>query len=183
MKPSADIKKDGARDFLSSNKNTHLLIGSILSVIQPQLYIAGMTAFKALMESKGLVSEEEALLSALDVWGNPFSALSVVSNRETPLHRDIFGRPEWMDLLIALGSYKHGRLELPGLGLRFKYNNRTALAFSGRLLLHAAVCDGDRACIAYYMRDNVMNTLSIPIPLWQNVKEFDQMYLRVADPE
>jgi len=183
MKPSADIKKQPARDFLLSMRYSNLLVAGILAIIQPQLFLAGMRAFTTLMKSNGLVNEEEAMHSALDLWGNPFSAISIISNRDTPLHRDSFGRPEWMDLLLAIGRYDHGRLELPGLGIRFKYNHRAAMAFSGRLLLHGATCDGDRACIAYYMRDNVMNTLSIPIPQWFNVKEIDTAFAHVGDLE
>ena len=73
-------------------------------------------------------------------------------------------------MLIALGEYDHGRLSLPGLGLVLRYNPSTVAAFSGKILQHGATCPGNRACIAYYMRDNVLERLKEPHINWTNIK-------------
>jgi len=71
-------------------------------------------------------------------------------------------------MLLAVGEYENGRIEFPGLGIRFKYNPGTALAFTGRVLQHGATCPGDRACITYHMKENVFDELGITKPSWAN---------------
>lgn len=175
MKVSAGLKvPDGpAVQWLRDTKSFTSLAGGILSIIQPELYELGRNALKALYECPEMVDCPEQLLRALDVWCSPFSALSVITNRVTPLHRDIQGRPEWYDMLIALGDYQHGRLSLPGLGLICRYNPGTVIAFSGKILQHGATCCGERACIAYYMRDNVLDRIRAPMITWPNVKLYE----------
>jgi hypothetical protein len=46
------------------------------------------------------------------------------------------------------------------------------IAFSGAAFEHGANCDGDRACIAFYMKDNVMNRLGLPIATWLDIREY-----------
>ena len=96
----------------------------------------------------------------LEVWKLPVHALCIISNRETCLHRDMFGRIDCLDMLIALGEYKDGRMELPGLGLRLLYDPGCLLAFSGRLFRHGSFCKPNRACIAYYIREKIFDRLS-----------------------
>ena len=78
-----------------------------------------------------LCKEPEELIQILQLWHSPFSAVSVISNRSTPLLWDTGGRAQWFDFLIALGDYQHGRFGIPGLGVFLKYNPGTDLAFSG----------------------------------------------------
>lgn len=109
----------------------------------------------------------------LEQWAAPFNAMSIISNRESPIHRDPGSRPAWSDLLLALGEYQDGRLELPGLGLLYRYNPGTIVGFSGCAFAHGAKCDGDRACIAWYMKDNVMKRLGLPVCGWADVKNLE----------
>jgi len=128
-----------------------------------------------LLSNPTVCKESEALVQILQLWYCPFSAVSVISNRSTLLHRDTGGRPQWLDFLIVIGDYQHGRFEVPGLGLTFKYNPGTALAFSGKIFRHGAHCDGDRACIAFYMRDNVLERLGLPVGSWLNGSQYDAL--------
>ena len=57
---------------------------------------------------------------------------------------------------MALGNYENGRFEVPGLGLCLAYDAGTVIAMSGKLFRHRSHCESNRACIAYYMRDNVL---------------------------
>ena len=159
-----------AASWLKNTNDFTALIGGILSIILPDLYKLGCKALRNLVKNPSLTDNPVGLLCALKSWYTPFSAVSVISNRITPLHRDLQGWPEWFDMLIALGEYLHGRLSLPGLGLILRYNPGTVAAFSGKILQHGAMCNGNRACIAYYMRDNVLEQLQEPHISWTNVQ-------------
>lgn len=77
-----------------------------------------------------------------------------------------------MDLLVALGKYQEGIMTLPGLGVKLLYNPGTVVGISGRVLQHGVECDGERACLAYYMRDKVHERLGVRAPSWFNVDMF-----------
>ena len=176
LKVSADLTKPNAvLEWLKKCSLPFALIGGILSIIQPELYNAGWEALKKLSEDPGLCDKPKRLLEVLSTWYTPFSALAVISNQSTPLHRDTGGRPEWLDLMVALGVYEHGRFAVPGLGYTFKYNPGTIVAFLGKIFRHGAECAGDRACIAFNMCDNVLNQLGIPIGSWLLTSDFEHL--------
>ena len=77
-----------------------------------------------------------------------------------------------MDILVALGEYENGRIEFPGLGSRLKYDPGTIVAFTGRVLQHGSNCPGDRACIVYHMKLNVVEELGVTLPSWVNESTF-----------
>lgn len=160
--------------WLVETEDAMALIGGILSIAQPELYQVGRQAMQRLADHRGelLPTQTKELMEALEHWWTPFNAITVVSNRDTPLHRDLGGRPGWSDLLVALGSYKNGRFEIPALGIIYRYNPGTVICFSGTAFEHGAHCDGDRACVAFYMKDSVMNTLGVPIAGRLNVEEY-----------
>ena len=150
MKVSPHLKsRTGlATSWLQQTKNFTALVGGILSIIQLDLYQLGYQALRDLANNPNSTDSPVELLCALQSWYSPFSALSVISNCIMPLHRDLQGRPEWFDMLIALGEYDHGRLSLPGLGLVLWYNPGAIAAFSRKILQHGATCPGNCACIA-----------------------------------
>lgn len=119
-----------------------------------------------------LVDNPEHLQHALRYWNIPFTAVGIISNRATPFHRDPFGRREWFDFLLGLGDYDDGRFEVGTLGLRLEYNPGCGLLFSGKLLRHGAYCPSPRACVAFYMRDNVQERMSPDVPLYTKIKDF-----------
>ena len=159
-----------AADFLGATAETFALIGAILSIIQPDLYDVGMEGLKVLYRDPSLVETPEILREVLNLWMVPFSGLSVISNRITPLHRDCNGRKEWMDLLVALGRYHQGLFCIPGLGLELLYNPGTVVGIAGKVLQHGVECNGERACLAFYMRDRVHERLGLRAPRWFNVE-------------
>ena len=166
-------RNGSAISWLKQTKDFTALAGSILSIIQPDLYHLSCQTLHDLSGDPDLTDNPLALLCALQTWYSPFLALSIISNRLMPFHRDLQGRPEWFDMLIAVGKYDHGRLSLPGLGLILRYNPGTVAAFSGKIMQHGATCTGNHACIAYYMRDNVLAWLKEPHINWTDVKLYN----------
>ena len=77
-----------------------------------------------------------------------------------------------MDILVALGEYENGRIEFPGLGSRLRDDPGTIVAFTGRVLQHGPNCPGDRACIVYHMKLNVVEELGVTLPSWVNESTF-----------
>ena len=102
-------------NWLADTKDITALIGGIMSIVQPELYSIGRQALEHLANHKDdlLPTQAEELLDVLEHWWTPFNAMTVISNRETPLHRDLGSRPSWSDLLVALGNYENGRFALP----------------------------------------------------------------------
>lgn len=115
-----------------------------------------------------ITDKTNKLPTILKSWTSPFTALSVIINRETPYHRDNGSCHAWMDILLTVGDYQDGRIEFPGLGFRLKYDSGTLVALTGRLVRHGANFRGHRACIAYYMRQNVSEAVGAGTPSWMN---------------
>lgn len=164
---SEDLARENLTcEWLRKNRLPFALIGGILSIIQPDLFDMGIQALQILESDPKLCDNPERLRELLKIWHVPFSAISVITNRVTPLHCDTGGRPEWMDLLLALGEYDNGRFSVPAFGYTFKYNPGTIVALSSKIFRHGATCEGNRAVIAFYMRDNVLNRLGLPCGTW-----------------
>lgn len=152
-------------------KTHSAIIGGILSIVHPKQYLAGTSSLKVLHQQPEHVIDSGRLKEILNDWSTPFQAISIISNRITPPHRDTKGVKRWMDILVAVGAYQTGWLGLRGLGVKFDYAPGTVIAMPGRVLTHAAECDGDRACIAYYMRENVTDRLWGKTGTWATLED------------
>jgi hypothetical protein len=162
-------------EWLSSIMETSALIGAILSIIHPELYHSGRDTLLALARQPTKVKEADLYVNLLQYWSSGFSGMSVISNRECPMHRDIQARKPWYDILATFGDYKDGRLELPNLGIRLEYNPGTVVGLAGRVVRHGvAHCTGNRVCLAYYMRDTVHERAGIQAPGWMNGSVYDR---------
>ncbi|KAI0070516.1 hypothetical protein K474DRAFT_1631723 [Panus rudis PR-1116 ss-1] len=127
-------------------KEAGAIISGILRIIHPEQY-------RMAYEMRSELLRQDHVASTLRRWPYIFSALSLISNRETPLHRDRSGRHEWYDILISVGNYARAEFQLSSLGFRTDNTPGTLLAFSGSAIRHGAgEADGDRACYALYMR-------------------------------
>jgi len=139
-----------------------MLVNAILRVVHPELYFMARGAMEKL-------HEEAELTELLEIWASVFNGCQILSNRETPLHRDNNSCWEWYDLLCSIGPYADASFELPGVGLRFPYDTGVIVAICGRILRHGvSVANGDRICIAYYMRENVQRRLSSQLATWNH---------------
>jgi hypothetical protein len=166
---SATLKFEDSpgRQWLQANTELLAQCSRFLSIIHPEQWKIGDTAISRL----GPVTMRDAhnLPGAIQDWIVPFSGLSVISNQETPLHRDVQGRQNWFDILATFGKYTEGRMELPGIGYQLEYNPGTIVAIAGKTVVHGVgKCNADRVCIVYYMRDKVHKQLGIPAGGWAN---------------
>jgi hypothetical protein len=135
---------------------TNCLVSAILKIIHPDLYIAGRECLLKLLEGPDCVEDPDNVKEIALLWSSVFNAMSVISNRSSPPHRDPKTRSEWYDILLTVGPYSVAWLDLPATGLRLLYKSGTFVAFSGKFLRHGVEpVDGERVCVAYYMRDNV----------------------------
>jgi hypothetical protein len=163
LKPSASLKLEnsntGGRAWLCDIAESSALISAVLRVVHPDQYLMGRSAIEKM-------GEREPLIAVLAIWISVFNAVQILSNRETPRHRDR-SSPPWYDILTTVGPYQSAMFELPGVGLRFPYNSGTIISLCGRILRHGvSEADGDRVCLAYYMRENVQRRLGSTFAGW-----------------
>lgn len=146
------------------------LMGAILKIIHPELYKAGIQALRTLQQHPEMVNQSNELLEVLQLWSSPFSGYSVISNRETPVHRDNSAQQEWYDLLVTIGPYHSAVLMLPSIGVSLQYNSGTVVGLGGKVVSHGVEApEGDRICIAHYMRDQVHERLQVKGPEWMQL--------------
>jgi len=135
-------------------------------VISPELYDAGRSAVIELQGGTGLWQVHDVIQS----WGSVWVGLAVIVNRLTPLHRDWGGAPPIYDFLVSAGTHDTCTLDVPDIGAKFKYSPGTVVPICGKALRHgvAGWSGGERICLAYFMKDAVLDRLHQPRPSWPN---------------
>lgn len=143
----------------------------VLAITHPEQYETGLEALKIFTENPGMMREPEHFSRAIQAWWSPFSAVSVIANRRTPVHRDNNSRANWYDLLMTIGNYSGLDIHFPGLDARFSYNNGTVLAFCGKVLRHEVdeIRWGRRVCFAWFMRETIRERLNLEGGTFSNV--------------
>ncbi|KAI0344907.1 hypothetical protein BDW22DRAFT_1326555 [Trametopsis cervina] len=106
--------------------------------------------------------EDERFKDCFDTWTYPGHGLAIISNRQTPLHRDRKTSTGMYDLLATCGKYNDGDFMIEELGLRLRYKSGTMIGLAGGLLRHGAeVGDGERVAFASFMRQELMEAVGI----------------------
>ena len=120
------------------------------------LYIIHPAQYEMAWKVKQELLFNGSCAETLAVWPSVFTAMSVISNRETPYHRDSQSRMCWYDMLTSVGPYKDAPLYLSPLGIRIHNPPGTICAFSGMALRHGVRYTPDpRISFAMYLRENV----------------------------
>ena len=150
-------------EWLMGNQRFLFIITSVLAVVHRQQYEAGFAMLARIRAHPELLREPEEVWKVLSTWCCPFTGVSVISNRQTPSHRDAQTNPYWYDILSTMGTYTNLRFHLKSLGLSFSYRPGTVVALCGKILSHEAdaIEYGDRACFAWFMREDVRNYLGV----------------------
>ena len=169
MEVGASLRKPAAQAWIAEIEETMALLGGILAVINPAQYRAGIACIEAIAENHSQIAKSETLKDLLSDWSSPFNVISVMNNRDSPLHRDNGGGYSTMDMLISVGEYSNCLFSVPGLGAEFWNRSGSVVALAGRVVRHGASADGERLCIAQYSRETVFEELDIPEPDWISV--------------
>ncbi|KAG2133591.1 uncharacterized protein EDB93DRAFT_1093242, partial [Suillus bovinus] len=129
-----------------------------LRIMHPEQYWAGLQTFSSLgeqAESKELPRMSEIL----EYWASVFNTLSIISNRQTPYHRDHLSIPECFDILTTVGNYSNARMSMPSRVWVYDWIFRHGV--------HEV--EGDRVGWAWYMRDSVHIYAGVPSCRWARV--------------
>lgn len=144
--PSASWYHPSTIDWAQDSKESGALFSALLRVAHPVQYEDGFeTLFRA-------AERHERVAEALKDWPMVYHALHIISNRQSPFHRDISSQPTWFDLLITLGSYQRAQLAARNIGMQLSYKPGTAVFLSSYLVHHGvSEVTPDRLCYAFFM--------------------------------
>src|ERR1700704_5814365 len=156
MEVAAELQKPELREWLRTVQDDFAFLGGVLSVINPAQYEAGVSTVKSIHTCLPQIQKNENLPELLENWTSPCIGMSLMSNRDSLLHRDNGASYSSMDMLASVGRYSVGRLSVPRLGLECSYNSGTVVAFAGRVIQHGATSDSERLCMSFYLRENVL---------------------------
>jgi hypothetical protein len=159
--------------WLEETSESFALMGAVLSIVHPELYEIGWEVLKKIANNPEMVKDGEDVLKVLRLWTTPFSGYGLISNCTTPLHRDNNSQGPWYDCLTTIGEYEPGaRLKLKNIGLELDYASGTMVFLLGKLVRHGtSEVNGDRVCIAQYMRDNVHERMRVRSADWTTVSK------------
>jgi hypothetical protein len=144
-----------------------------LALTHRPLYLAGHEAISKVKRPKALGIKIKTH-QHVDSWNSAFTGISVIANRVTPRHRDSGGSFPWCDLLFSAGRHRGAFLGLDDIGAELSYNPGTAVALCGKVLSHSLPgwMDGERICIAYFMRNMVHDRLKVYHPEWSTQAQY-----------
>jgi len=170
MEVGAELRKEAGPKWVRLMERTTAFLGAVLAAAHPATFDTGMKCVQAIGTGKK-VAKTENLEELMDIWSSPFTTMSLMSNRDSPQHRDTGATHTCMDWLVSVGTYKSGHFQLPGLGLTLWYRPGTVIGLLGRVVRHGAVAFGGRLCFAQYLRESVLKTLGIAEPDWVNIAD------------
>ncbi|TEB06402.1 hypothetical protein FA13DRAFT_1807111 [Coprinellus micaceus] len=137
LMPSSILRQESGIAFLQETHVAAGIVGAMLSIIHPEVYEAHLLVLLEMHWMRNCLADPEF-------------------TKATEFHRDNKGGGMLPDVLSMYGSYQRGRLEIPLLGARFVYNPGTNIVFPGYMMEHgASKMDGERVCIASFLRLNV----------------------------
>ena len=159
--------------YLRNDHESLSLLGAVLALIHPQLAAIGLSVLRGFQKDLIRTSTTKHLGPVKLLYPSPSTAFSIISNRETHLHRDGRGYSPYYDVVTTLGDYTNGRFEVPGIGLRFKYNPGTIVGICGKVLAHGVgEVDGDRFCLVQYFHRRVLDVIEEKYPINQREQEW-----------
>ena len=122
--------------YLRNDQESLCLLGAVFALIHPQLVAIGLSILRGFQKDLICTNTTKNLGPVRLLYPSPATAFSIISNRETHLHQDGKGYSPYYDIIMTLGNYTDGRLEVPGIGLQFKYNPGTIVGICGKALAH-----------------------------------------------
>ena len=139
------MEHDSTVQWCSAMEESGAFVSAILRVMHPEQYNAGLLS---LQKACKFPEVEEALR----IWPSIYHSVQVISNRETPYHRDTSADATWLDLLFSLGTYGKATFSARNLGFQMAYTTGTAVGLSSMMVHHGvAPVPPDRICYAWFM--------------------------------
>lgn len=152
-----DASSSGVAKWSAALRDFHALCTGIIRIMHPSLYRASEEVFKSLAGSD--------VHEYTNMWGLPFTAVSVISNRESIYHRDTKSSYTMYDMLATFGPSAETQLVLPDLNVLVAYPPGTVVGIAGRLIRHGVTREeGPRLCHAYYFRESVFQRCKVMDP-------------------
>ena len=93
-------------------------------------------AISVLSTEPRFITNPTKLQEVLSLWTSPFTTVSVMANRLTPLHCDVNSRHPWFDILVTVGPYSEAHLDLSGIGVELGYESSTVVGLASKVLRH-----------------------------------------------
>ncbi|KAG1730916.1 hypothetical protein EDB19DRAFT_1912755 [Suillus lakei] len=131
---SATLKWDG-RSLCQAMQRLAVLIAATLRVMHPDLYWASLATQLAL----GLWAADKTLDemgACLREWASVFTAVAIVCNWHSPLHRDPLSHPQWFDVMTSIGNYGAAQMKMLNIWIEIVYGPGAMAVGSGRILRH-----------------------------------------------
>ena len=98
------------------------------------------------------------------------------------MHRDGKGFAPFYDLIATVGNYTGGRFEVPGIGLRFRYDPGMMVGLCEKALEHGvAEVRGDWFCVVQFFHQKVLEVLRSDFvgsedgSRWMRVEDFTDL--------
>lgn len=136
------------------------MISAVLCVMHPDQY-------RVARSTLGALCQHQRVKNSAARWPTVWSAITLVSNRCCPLHRDVSGSFALFDLLVSTGKYSTAPLELQPLGIQIPNGPGTMCGVSGKAFRHGvAHADGPRRCHAFYMRASLPRFMNVVPCTW-----------------
>jgi hypothetical protein len=167
---STELRTKEAANFLRCVQTAETLLNYIGRLVCPEMFSAGIEAISKLQTGEGL----DKTFDNIALWPSFFSGIEVISNRDTDQHRDQFSSPPVYDFLLSAGKHRNAWLQLADINASLSYDPGTVVALCGKILHHGVSpgWEGERICIAHFIRDNVHDRLKVQRPGWVTVKQF-----------
>ena len=153
MGASGPLKNNsaGSKHFLWEILDFQALIGGIVFALHPAQYSIMRGALICTGDPNLKIAEGQTI----EDWTG-FTGLSVISQRETPFHRDGRSPCNMLDVLATFGKTTDPDIhaELPWIGIQFHYNPGTLLLVLSKMIRHGvSVFKEERWCFAFFLRE------------------------------
>ena len=153
---------DDLDTYLTSMKEAGALLSIILALTQPHIFETAFQVIEALHLGTISTGNPEVVKKALANWSFPFTDLTILSNRESPLHRDRHRPFTAFDVMTTFGDYEHGRFIVPDLNRKFEFNGGSAMVGCTKLFEHGvARTAGQRIELVGGFRPSMLKRCSI----------------------
>ncbi|THH19631.1 hypothetical protein EUX98_g8734 [Antrodiella citrinella] len=167
--------KSGLGPWTEEMRDAHAIVSGMLYIMHPELFENAREVVNNIWDN--------LLGPRLAMWGLPFTAASLMSNRASINHRDKGGWHTMLDMLVTTGPYSRSYLTLPDLDISVDYRPGTVVSLYGGLIRHGVgIMSEARLCNAYYFRDSVMARADVEYPDYMS-QHFYSSYVPVRHQE